>query len=315
MTNTRLSPHMGLFLINDRNAYQAKMLEDAVEAAKARNFAFDPAKDVHLCGGDHNLQRKQIQTALTHTGADRPDVIVVSSAGNGSFMNSFAMQGALVGVGVVSLNHRIRDVGSIRSDYARMHPDKPLPFAVVSPDNIEAGHLQADQVKAILPSGGIILYIQGPAISTPADDRLTGFKERLGDVVRYTVSFREGDWMPFSSQQHVTKWLASGCPAPDMIVCQNDEMALGAHMALEEARRRGATIGRVPVVGLDGMQLGQDLLRQGKIAATIMMPSCTRQAVELIHRTFQGDIGGDVFLGVSSLPLIRDLNPGMPITV
>jgi ABC-type sugar transport system substrate-binding protein len=306
VTNSRLFPHMALFLINDKNAYQAQLLKDAVEAAKARDFAFDPAKDVHLCGGDPSLQRTQILRALNCSTAERYDVIVVSSAGNGSFMNSFALQEI---TGVVSLNHRIRDIGRIRSNYAKAHPNDPRPFAVVSPDNEEAGRLQADQVKAILPGGGVVLYIQGPAISTPADDRLNGFKTRLGSDSRYRVSYREGDWMPFGAQQHVTKWLASGCPPPDIIACQNDEMALGAHTALEEARRAGATIGRIPIVGLDGMQLGQDLLRKGQIAATIVMPSCTRQAVELIHRTFEGESLGDIFLGVSSYPLVRDLRP------
>ena len=69
---------------------------------------------------------------------------------------------------------------------------------------------------------------------------------------------------------------------PAVVVAQNDNMARGARRALEKLRPEWA---RLPFVGCDGLpQGGRREVDEGRLAATVVMPSCAGPAVALAAR-------------------------------
>jgi ABC-type sugar transport system substrate-binding protein len=65
-------------------------------------------------------------------------------------------------------------------------------------------------------------------------------------------------------------------------VCQNDNMARGMRRALERLRPEWA---RVPFLGCDGLPAGgRRDVDEGRLAATVLIPSCAGPAVELVLR-------------------------------
>jgi ABC-type sugar transport system substrate-binding protein len=77
----------------------------------------------------------------------------------------------------------------------------------------------------------------------------------------------------------------SGSRLPDVVGCQNDDMALAAREALHEAARELSepALRDVPVTGVDGLaDAGRAWVEQGKLAATVVVPSTGTRAVELL---------------------------------
>src|SRR5205823_3055903 len=66
-----------------------------------------------------------------------------------------------------------REIGYI-SDLRRAHR---VPIFTVAANHEEVGRIQAKQVAALLPKGGSILYIEGPAENYAAKQRTVGFYE------------------------------------------------------------------------------------------------------------------------------------------
>jgi ABC-type sugar transport system substrate-binding protein len=70
-----------------------------------------------------------------------------------------------------------------------------------------------------------------------------------------------------------------------MIVCQNDDMAIGARRAFEELadlQERDAWL-RLPLTGCDGLtRSGQEWIRQRRLAATVISPPLVGDAIHLL---------------------------------
>lgn len=85
-----------------------------------------------------------------------------------------------------------------------------------------------------------ICFISGPTYSYDARVRLQAYKDTM------TANYREwheeniyyGDYSFESGRHAAERFLSAGCGAPDAIVASNDEMAVGAILALKEARYR-----------------------------------------------------------------------------
>jgi ABC-type sugar transport system substrate-binding protein len=75
-----------------------------------------------------------------------------------------------------------------------------------------------------------------------------------------------------------------------MIACQNDDMAVGARRAFEELadlRDRDAWL-RLPITGCDGVpRSGQEWVRQGRLAATVISPPLVGDALHLLAAGFE----------------------------
>jgi len=102
-----------------------------------------------------------------------------------------------------------------------------------------------------------------------------------------------GNWTTDDAERAVEGWLRmvlSGNSKLDLIGCQNDAMAVGARKALESVAKylRRPDIARIPITGCDGLpDRGQQLVDDGTLAATIVVPSSGTAAVQLVARSLQ----------------------------
>jgi ABC-type sugar transport system substrate-binding protein len=115
-------------------------------------------------------------------------------------------------------------------------------------------------------------------------DELTGAGIELDAI--YGSWTREGARMTLDA--HFGR-AARSRKKPDALVCQNDEIGVGALQALESAATR---LGRpewrdVPVFGCDGLpEEGRRYVKEGRFKATILVPSTAGPAIDALAGAF-----------------------------
>ncbi|MEY2927149.1 MAG: hypothetical protein RL367_1626 [Pseudomonadota bacterium] len=120
-------------------------------------------------------------------------------------------------------------------------------------DNVAAGALAVDHLAA--RGCRRIATITGPLANTLSQDRLRGYYEALkaaGLPVTWTAVV-EGDFS-IDSGYGAMQRLLDGPVVPDGVFCANDEMAIGAQMAIRE--RGLAMPADIALVGFDDLRFG-----------------------------------------------------------
>lgn len=164
-----------------------------------------------------------------------------------------------------------------------------LPMGSVGTDHTRVGELQASQVRALLPSGGRILYVAGPLRSSAAQQRMEGLKSHLGpDILAEEIS--AGQWtesdgiVAFNDWYRVAK---ARDPVVPVVAGGNDELALGARRACEalgNTQHRDALL-EAKYLGVDACpSFGQKLIESRVLHASVLTPANTGLAVSHLHR-------------------------------
>jgi inositol transport system substrate-binding protein len=101
-------------------------------------------------------------------------------------------------------------------------------------ESIQAGIMQAEWIaEAMQPEGGKVGIIMGPLGQEAPTNRTKGNKDIFAKYDNITVEMEaEGKWDRAKGQQIAENWLQSG-KGLNAIVCNNDEMAIGALLAAE----------------------------------------------------------------------------------
>jgi ABC-type sugar transport system substrate-binding protein len=190
-------------------------------------------------------------------------------------------------------------------EIARVRESNPdvLVTAVVS-DQRELGRLQGQQCLRLLPGGGSVVLIEGPAEADIAQERLAGFQEVVGSRLR--VQSLYGRWEDQEAERVLTAWLSSPGRKLDVVACQNDAMARGARAALNKAADRlgEPRLRSVPVTGIDAVPSdGQRRVSTGELTATVENPRTSGPAIELLAAFWkQGTRTENQVLKARSLP-------------
>lgn len=263
-----------LSLTTDDNDYQIEQAASAQEVA--RHLSFD--LEIVYAENDAITQSQQLLNIIQSRSGSQPDGIVFEPAG-GTALPQVARAAAAAGIGWVVLNRDVEYVAEFRRAYK-------VPLFAVTSDHEEIGRIQGRQLQAFLPSGGSVLYIQGPSESSAAKQRTSGMYETK--PVDVQVKLMKGQWTEISAYRAVCSWLrlsTSHQTRIDVVAAQDDSMALGARKAFQElpegaARDRWLSL---PFMGCDGMpKTGQAWVRSGLLAATVIVPANAGQAMELL---------------------------------
>ena len=266
-------------LTTNDNDYQIEQAQSAEAAARKLGAELQ----VIYADNDAITQSTQLLKAIQAEEGHRPDAIIFEPVG-GTALPQVARASASAGIGWAVLN---RDANYI----ADLRKTSKAPIFVVTSDHLEIGRIQGRQIAALLPHGGSILCIQGPAENSAAKDRTAGMNEtKLASV--HTTLLR-AQWTEESSQKAVRSWLkltTSRKATVDLIAAQDDSMALGARKAFEELpddteKERWLSL---PFLGCDGLpKTGQAWVKDGLLAATIFVPPNTGQAMEMFAEALQ----------------------------
>ena len=260
-------------LTNNDNDYQQ---EQAAAAEKAARRLGVDLKIVDA-NNDAVTQSQQLLQFIQGAAASRPDAIVFEPAGGTAFPQ-VARAAIAAGIGWVVLNHD--------ADYIRkLRQDTQVPVFSISSDHEEVGKIQGKQFAALLPGGGSMLYIEGPANSSAAKARSKGMN--LTKPANIQAKTLRANWTEESAYRAVSSWLrlrTSQEMRIDLVGAQDDSMAAGARKAFSEIAEgeRGRWL-QIPITGCDGLpKTGQSWVRSGLLAATIYIRPNADLALEML---------------------------------
>jgi ABC-type sugar transport system substrate-binding protein len=259
--------------MNEDNDYQIEQANGARRAATRCGLDLEI-----LCAHDDGiLQSQQLLERIQCAADARPNVIMFEPAGS-TTLPHVARAAAAAGIGWGVLSRDAEYISELRSAFR-------IPAFVVTPDHQDMGRIQGRQLAALLPRGGIILYIQGPSHSKAATLRYEGLLETMPENIQLRVV--KGHWTDSSAQKAVHSWLGLSTSRNSEIVAvcaQDDSMAIGARKAFEQSTHELRQSWRqIPFLGCDGMpQTGQEWVRQGLLAATVFNPPTAPAAIDLV---------------------------------
>jgi ABC-type sugar transport system substrate-binding protein len=265
-------PKVVVALLNAEQEFQQLQARDARESGARLKLDVE----VTFAEGHAVVQIQQLFKHIHAPEAERPAALVVEAA-TGEGLERVARNAVKAGIGWILVNAEAAYVAQLRQAYPG------LPIARLGCDPREIGRIQGRQCRALLPRGGHVLCVQGPADSGATAGRLEGLKETLGEG--FEVRGLNGDWTEAGGEKAVLSWLrlkTAEAFRPDVVAGQNDSMALGARKALREQRREW---GSVPFLGCDGLpEGGQRMVAEGVLTATVVTPSNTGPALEIVAR-------------------------------
>jgi ribose transport system substrate-binding protein len=270
-----------LSLITSENDYQREQAKAAEAAARRLNV------DLEILYADNDSVTQSSQLLdIIHKYKSELNGILVEPAGGTEFPQ---VGNAAVNAGVawVILNRGVASLAGLRRKSL-------VPSFAVSSDHTEVGHIQARQLAAILPHGGSVLCIQGPASSPVSQQRLVGLQaERPDNVILKIV--KSSNWTEEGGYHAVSSWLKLSTSRQQPIyavVGQNDSIALGARRAFEDAKAAPdahQNWSNLPFLGVDGLpKTGQAWVAAGSLMATVVVPAVAGPALEIAVKAIAG---------------------------
>jgi len=254
------------------------------QAFSAEQIAQKRAIDLEIAYADNDAiqQSTQILKAIQVPVGARPDAIVIEPA-SGTALPQVARAACVAGIGWAVLNRAPDYISELRRT-------STAPIFSISSDHIEIGRIQGRQFAALLPSGGSILYIEGPSHSSSAKNRTLGMLETKPSNIQ--VATLKGQWTEESAWKAVRSWLqltTSRRAALDLVGAQDDSMAMGARKAFQETPdEEHGRWSSLLFTGCDGLPTtGQAWVRKELLAATICIPPIAGQAVESLIEAIQ----------------------------
>lgn len=295
---------LALCLVNDTNDFQVAVRDDV--AAAAARVGYD--LEVHVAQGDAIAQIRQLYSCIHRPAEQRPKALLFIPVRDGT-LEQTVRDAIAAGMGCVILNRHPAYLEALRREFPN------VALGTVGPDQVEAGRLQARQARALLPDGGFALYVMGPSLSSATQDRLAGFRDALeGSAIDFAQV--HGDWATGTAEAAVLRWLRLVLQSElrlDIVVCQNDAMAIGARKALATAadEMRRPALAALPMTGFDGHpSVGRKMVDEGQLAGTIVQTGPGGPAVEWLARALEGDQRSpQVVLPLAPYPELSRLRP------
>lgn len=160
--------------------------------------------------------------------------------------------------------------------------------AYLGGDNYEVGTNAANYLASLTNENKKIIEIKGLAGSSPALERSLGFSDVINSTKNLqVVKAIEGNWESYSIKDSLRNVLES-VKDVDYIFVHNDRMALGAWEVVKEKKLQDH-IKIIGVDGLNGPNGGIQLVKEGKLLATILYPTGGDEAIRLALKILNGE--------------------------
>jgi ribose transport system substrate-binding protein len=274
-----------VLLAVDNNDYQVEQVNAAQAAAAHAGVQLEVFHTEH----DSIQQSQKVLDLIQAPIAARPDAIFFEPVGTALAQPARAAAAAKVGW-VILNRENVEYVRELRERYS-------TPMFCVTTSHRDVGEIQGEQIGRLLPNGGAVLYIEGPGDNNAAVRRTEGMLARKPANVE--VRMLRGRWTEVSAYNAVSSWLklSTSKELPiGVVAAQNDAMALGARKAFSELR--------------DGLAKGgQKAVRDGALAATVVIPPNAGNAVEAMATAIRSGKQPDanIYTQPSSFPALPSL--------
>lgn len=154
----------------------------------------------------------------------------------------------------------------------RVNSDKLASY--VGSNDVLSGEMEAITVLEAMGGKGNVVIIEGPIGQSAQIERRQGnlkALEKYPDVK--LIEMQTANWSRAEALSLMENWLNAYPDQIDGVIGQNDEMALGAILAIEQA---GLDLGNFPVAGIDGVTDAMRAVKDKKMVS--ILQDATAQA-------------------------------------
>ncbi len=166
--------------------------------------------------------------------------------------------------------------------------DTSLYVTRMAPDNVEVAKSVANWAVSTFPQGAKYYVLEGPTGIGVVNERNDGWNQVIGSKSEFVkVGAQTANWSPTEAKSVMETVLAAN-PDIQLIFAQNDEMGLGAAIAVEEA-------GKVPgvdvkIATIDGTRNAIQALADGKLSFVAEYnPLFGETLLEAVNKAHRGE--------------------------
>lgn len=243
--------------------------------ARAKEIPGGASLQLEDAGGDVVRQLGQVENFISQ----KVDAIIVNPADTAA-TRKITERVTQAGIPLVYLNSR-PEVDSF-----------PAGVVFVGTDERRIGQMQMEYLAEKMDGKGNLAIILGRLAHDDTRKRTTGVKDVLAKYPDIkVVEEQSANWERDKGMDLMSNWLLSG-KAIDAVAANNDEMGIGAAMALRQAGRKDIMVG-----GVDGTADGLAAIKRGLLSVTVYRDTVgigagsVDAAVRLVNKeNLQGDI-------------------------
>jgi len=231
---------------------------------------------------DPLVQSQQLLGFVQSPIGARPDAILIEPV-IATGLPTVAEAAVAAGIGWMVSNAPVEYLGALRRI-------AKVPVFLVSQDHVEVGRIQGRQIGAILPEGGSVLYLRGPAMNALASKRFEGLESAKPRNI--AVKSLKIQATAESSYNAVCSWLSLSTMRSEgtqMIVAQNADFIYGARKAFETNTtepERTKWLALPCACGGTAIQI-KPLVDQGVFRAAVVTPLTMDTALEMLVQAMQ----------------------------
>lgn len=239
---------VGYAINNLNDTFQTYILDAAKAEAKANGY------DLKIENAKEDLISQQDQVnSLIQNGADALIVVPVDTSAMGPITQ--AAQDA--GIPLIYVN---------RNPYAGKEDDMPDGVFYIGSQEITAGQMQMEYLGELLEGEGSITIAMGILGNEGAVKRTEGVESVISD--KYpdinVLAKETAEWQRDKSLTISENWLSTYGDELKAIICNNDEMALGAVQAAQNAGRSD-----ILIAGVDCIPDAVEAIEAGTLTCTV----------------------------------------------
>jgi ribose transport system substrate-binding protein len=247
----------------------------ATAKATAQRLGID--LEVLKAEADPVAQGQQL-LALIQSSSTRPDALIAEPA-SAVGLPRVAEAAVAAGIAWVISNAQVDYIAALRSR-------AKAPVFQVSQDHLEVGRIQGRQIAAILPKGGSVLYLRGPAMSWWAIKRAEGLEKTKPKSVEVKALKVVGSGAE-NAYNAVSSWLSLSKPRPEsiqLVVSQNLDFIVEAKRVFEKSSSQPdrAKWLAVPRVAVGVSDRSRPLVDEGTLHATVVTSLTMEKAVSML---------------------------------
>ncbi|SMG45616.1 ABC transporter substrate-binding protein [Agreia pratensis] len=165
--------------------------------------------------------------------------------------------------------------------------DTKLYTSHIAPDNVGISASAAEWANEQFPDGGNYVVLEGPPGLSVVNDRNKGWDEKIDSKLTKLES-QSANWSTEEAKSVFETILKANNNNVQLVFAQNDEMGLGAALAVEEAGLKPGT--DVKIITIDGTKAALEALAAGRLSFVAEYnPLFGDTAIDVVNKAIAGD--------------------------
>jgi ribose transport system substrate-binding protein len=247
--STSEKPKIALVMKSLANEFFSTMAQGAEKHQQANAATYDL-----LANGIKNETDLAQQVSLVEQMIARQVNAIVIAPADSKALVTVLKHAKAAGILIINIDNKL-DADVLKQENLQ------VPF--VGPDNRAGARKVGDALAQKLKAGDQVAIIEGIPTAFNGQQRRLGFEDAMKAAGMNIVSVQSGNW-EMEKANNVASAILSEHPDVKAILCDNDNMALGAVSAIESAGKTG----KVLVAGFDNISAIHPLIEKGAVVAT-----------------------------------------------